>query len=83
MFVSQQTHLGEDFVAHVLFQMCLALSCMHDLNIAHRDIKPGNVFITQLMDMKVGDFLVCRIPDKYALGFISFFTNGVFVLEPT
>jgi serine/threonine protein kinase len=46
-----------DLEAGVLFtQLILALHFIHRKRVLHRDIKPGNIFLTQCGLLKVGDF---------------------------
>lgn len=37
-------------------QACLGISRAHDLGLVHNDIKPGNLFLTERNDCRVGDF---------------------------
>lgn len=37
-------------------QMCSALQCAHEMNVVHRDVKPGNFLITKTGKLKLSDF---------------------------
>ncbi|HEX3597217.1 MAG TPA: serine/threonine-protein kinase [Polyangiaceae bacterium] len=46
-------------------EMCAALECAHEASLIHRDIKPGNVFLTRDGKVKLLDFgLVLSTTDK-------------------
>lgn len=54
--------LTEPEVRHFLRQIAQACLYLHDSNIVHRDLKLGNLFINENMELKVGDFgLATRI----------------------
>ncbi len=46
---------------HLVSQLLLALRHMHAQKILHRDLKPGNIFITEKDMVKVGDFGRARV----------------------
>lgn len=48
--------LGLDRAVDIGIQVCAALSAAHAQGIVHRDIKPGNLFVTQGGPAKVMDF---------------------------
>ncbi|OAX81111.1 PLK protein kinase [Emergomyces africanus] len=48
-------------VRRFMVQLCGAVKYMHKRNVAHRDLKMGNLFLDQNMDIKVGDFGLAAI----------------------
>ncbi|KAG7332635.1 hypothetical protein KOW79_004469 [Hemibagrus wyckioides] len=48
--------LTEPEVRYYLKQTVTALKYLHDQEILHRDLKLGNLFVSDSMDLKVGDF---------------------------
>lgn len=43
--------------------ICQGLSFCHEKGVIHRDIKPGNIFVTQFGGYKLGDFGIARMVD--------------------
>ena len=41
-------------------QLCSALQCAHNNGVIHRDLKPGNFFLTREGELKLGDFGIAR-----------------------
>ncbi|OJD19954.1 PLK protein kinase [Emergomyces pasteurianus Ep9510] len=48
-------------VRRFMVQLCGAVKYMHKRNVAHRDLKMGNLFLDHNMDIKVGDFGLAAI----------------------
>lgn len=48
--------LTEAEARYYLIQIVNATKYMHEQNVIHRDLKLGNLFIDENMDIKVGDF---------------------------
>lgn len=46
----------ESEIKYYLIQVLNALSYLHARNIIHRDLKLGNLFLNENMDVKMGDF---------------------------
>jgi len=56
-------HWKEEEAMRIFVQICLALDHVHGQNILHRDVKPGNIFLTSKGMVKLGDFGIARILD--------------------
>lgn len=42
-----------------------AMNFIHQCNVVHRDIKPANIFLTEDLDVKIGDFGISRsLPEQ-------------------
>lgn len=52
----RRNKLSEKEAKHLFRQIATAVKFMKDNNILHRDLKPGNLFLTEDMQVKVGDF---------------------------
>ncbi|GBG86517.1 hypothetical protein CBR_g41511 [Chara braunii] len=52
--------LEKDVVRHFIFELCKAISFMHEQNVIYRDVKPENLLITQDGHLKVCDFGFAR-----------------------
>uniref|UniRef100_UPI00398EF67F serine/threonine-protein kinase PLK2b n=1 Tax=Pristiophorus japonicus TaxID=55135 RepID=UPI00398EF67F len=48
--------LTEPEVRYYLRQIVSGLKCLHEQGILHRDLKLGNFFINETMELKIGDF---------------------------
>eukprot|EP01112_Ceratiomyxa_fruticulosa_P021524 TRINITY_DN75_c0_g1_i2.p1 TRINITY_DN75_c0_g1~~TRINITY_DN75_c0_g1_i2.p1 ORF type:complete len:448 (+),score=93.70 TRINITY_DN75_c0_g1_i2:188-1345(+) len=61
---AERTFVEEEVIWKVLLQILLALQDCHkrkDGIILHRDIKPGNIFLDQNRNVKLGDFGLARV----------------------
>lgn len=47
-------------VVSCIQQICSALQCAHNHGVIHRDLKPGNLFLTPGGQVKLGDFGIAR-----------------------
>ena len=46
---------------HIVLQMCDALEYAHALGVVHRDIKPGNILMSEKGLAKLGDFSIAQL----------------------
>ncbi len=54
--VRKRKYLTESEVRRYTIQMCGAIKYMHHKNVLHRDLKMGNIFLDEQMNIKIGDF---------------------------
>lgn len=45
----------------IIIQLCRGLQVAHKAGVLHRDIKPGNIFITKQKKIKLGDFGIAHL----------------------
>ncbi|MDO4928105.1 MAG: protein kinase [Corynebacterium sp.] len=58
--LARKGHLEENIALDVLEQAAHGLSIIHRLGMVHRDIKPGNLLITQNGQVKITDFGIAK-----------------------
>ncbi|XP_075448127.1 serine/threonine-protein kinase Nek3 isoform X2 [Ascaphus truei] len=66
--------LPEQTILQWFVQMCLAVKHIHDQRVLHRDIKSKNIFLTQMGQIKLGDFGSARLltsPMAYACTYVG------------
>jgi polo-like kinase 1 len=54
--MKKMTRLSESEAAFIMHQILVAVQHMHENLVIHRDLKLGNLFLTENMEVKIGDF---------------------------
>eukprot|EP01041_Mallomonas_annulata_P007440 gene7440-15218_t len=54
-------YMSESQLLQLFVQIALAMKHVHDRKILHRDLKPGNIFLTSTGMVKLGDFGIARV----------------------
>ena len=55
-WLARDKEMPTEQCADIFKQLCLALGYLHDREIAHRDVKPANMFMCRGNVVKLGDF---------------------------
>ncbi|XP_021360086.1 probable serine/threonine-protein kinase pXi isoform X2 [Mizuhopecten yessoensis] len=55
--------LAEQHIALWIYQVVLGLQYIHEQNILHRDLKTKNLFLTDSLNIKVGDLGIAKVLD--------------------
>lgn len=57
-------HISEDTVVKIALDLTSALELCSRFSIVHRDIKPQNIFVSDLGDYKLGDFGIAKTMER-------------------
>ena len=60
IFAQQGASIAEEHATWIVYQMCLGLNYIHAAGVLHRDIKPGNMLISEDGQLKIADFGLAR-----------------------
>jgi len=58
---SQSGPLPMTLVSRWLVELLVGVGYMHQISIAHRDIKPDNIFLASNLSLRLGDLGLCRL----------------------
>ncbi len=62
--IKSKRGLSIDQIVHIGIQICRGLDFAHSRGIVHRDIKPGNILLSDdLKNVKIADFGIARLDD--------------------
>lgn len=59
-----RTHVPEEEIWRITYQIVRGLKVLHDMNILHRDIKSANVFLTKDGTVKIGDLNIAKVMES-------------------
>jgi len=63
--IRTRKRLSEPEVRYYMYQLLDAIAYMHNKRIIHRDLKLGNIFLNDDLQVKVGDFgLATRLQNE-------------------
>ncbi len=74
--------LPVDQVVSLMTQVCEALEHAHGLGVIHRDIKPGNIWLTESGEAKLGDFGLAVSLDRSRLTVAGMMIGTVAYMSP-
>lgn len=57
----KKSYISEKMVSKWLLQILLAIQYLHNKKIMHRDIRPENIFLTSLGNVKLGSFRSSKV----------------------
>ena len=56
--------INEQTIWSIILNLCGGIKAIHNKNMIHRDLKPGNIFISDNYKIKIGDFGISKILDE-------------------
>ena len=62
-----QGHLDVEFAVEILTQACRGLEYAHRNGVVHRDVKPGNLLVSDAQVVKLADFGIARATDQSSI----------------
>uniref|UniRef100_A0A1I8GKF5 mitogen-activated protein kinase n=2 Tax=Macrostomum lignano TaxID=282301 RepID=A0A1I8GKF5_9PLAT len=65
-----RSHLSPDHIRFLVYQILRGLKYLHSANIIHRDIKPGNLAVTEDCDLRILDLGLSRERDDQMTGYV-------------
>ncbi len=74
--------LDERRMFHIFKQILLAIEHAHGANVIHRDIKPGNILITDHDEVKVTDFGLAKIQEHTSTTVTQLTGGTIFYMPP-
>lgn len=63
-YIINHKQIREDQAAQIFYQIVSAVQYVHSRGVAHRDLKPQNILITQFPQVKLSDFGLCGFIQK-------------------
>jgi tetratricopeptide (TPR) repeat protein len=79
---TENHHLEMDQVMEIAESVCKGLEFAHGKGVIHRDLKPGNVWITEEGIIKIGDFGLALVEDRTRLTGHGFMLGTVSYMAP-
>lgn len=65
--VAQSPRLSRPNIRKYFAQLCAAINYLHSRNVAHRDLKLENIYLTEEMNIRLGDFGFSHSTDNSSL----------------
>ena len=62
-YINQNKINSEQQLIEIFYKICIGINSLHSNHIIHRDIKPGNILITEYGDVRICDFGICKFLD--------------------
>ena len=60
-YTKQGRLVPESHILWYLFQIMQGLQRLHEQHILHSDLKPDNIFVNEIGELKLGDLGICKV----------------------
>ena len=81
----EEDELPEDYYRHVaefMAETADALEVAHDAGVIHRDLKPGNILVTQGDRPKISDFGLAKLTDELSISLAGDLVGTYYYMSP-